>query len=95
MRRVAIAFAALVIVAGCAGDDNEGGDSPATSPGTSEVTTTTVTETATTLPAPTTTLAPDLAAADITLTEVASGLASPVAVAWLTGDDRMYVVEQP
>jgi glucose/arabinose dehydrogenase len=95
MRRVAIAVAAFVMVAGCAGDDNEGGDSPDTSTGASEVTTTTVTEGATTLPAPTATLAPDLAAANITLTEVANGLTSPVAIAWRAGDDRIYVVEQP
>ncbi len=55
-----------------------------------------------TSPAPTTTTTatvtpssvPDLAHVKIALATVASGLSSPVALAWRHGDDRIYVAEQ-
>jgi glucose/arabinose dehydrogenase len=37
---------------------------------------------------------PDLDAVDVALTPVASGLSSPVAMAWRAGDPRLYVAEQ-
>jgi glucose/arabinose dehydrogenase len=54
-----------------------------------------------TSPAPTTssstasTTAPDLAAVRLAFRPVASGLSSPVDVAWRAHDSRMYVAEQP
>jgi len=56
---------------------------------------------ASTSPAPTTTTVattptnlPDLATVNITLATAATGLASPVALAWRRNDDRIYVAEQ-
>ena len=37
--------------------------------------------------------APDLSAVQLALTPVASGLSEPVAIAWRSGDQRMYVAE--
>src|SRR6476659_8027848 len=66
---------------------------PAESPPTSPAPTTTsppssVPKTTTTEPGP------DLTAVHVGLTRVASGLSSPVDVAWRKGDARMYVAEQ-
>jgi glucose/arabinose dehydrogenase len=54
---------------------------------------TVVDSSAPTTEAPTTTSAP-FAASDVTLTSFVSGLTAPVDLAWRTGDDTLYVVQQ-
>jgi glucose/arabinose dehydrogenase len=78
----------------CSDEDDRSIVRPAESPPTNPDPTTTTTRarprnTSSTIPP-----APDLANADVALTPVADGLASPVALAWRSGDERMYVAEQ-
>ena len=88
--RLALVVAVTTLVA-CSGADDDDSNTAATdAPVTSAAPRTTTTSvTATTAPA-----VPDLAAARVTLTEVAHDLASPVAFATRAGDDRFYVAEQ-
>jgi glucose/arabinose dehydrogenase len=88
--RLALVVAVTTLVA-CGGADDDDSNTAATdAPVTSAAPrTTTNSVTATTAPA-----VPDLAAARITLTEVAHELASPVAFATRADDDRFYVAEQ-
>ncbi len=88
--RLALVVAVTTLVA-CGGADDDDSNTAATdAPVTSAAPRTTTTSvTATTAPA-----VPDLAAARVTLTEVAHDLASPVAFATRAGDDRFYVAEQ-
>jgi glucose/arabinose dehydrogenase len=91
MPRVAISCflaVALGILPACSGDDDDTAPAASISPSTVQSTTTT------TAPPATTTPGPDLAAARVTLTEVASGLDSPVAFATRADDDRLYIAEQ-
>jgi glucose/arabinose dehydrogenase len=78
----------LTTLAACSGDDDV--DTTATQ----TPTTTTTAAPTTSAPSSTTASEPDLAAARITLTEVAHDLASPVALATRANDDRLYIVEQ-
>jgi glucose/arabinose dehydrogenase len=80
-----VASFALVVVA-CSGDDDDEQSARQTS---------TVASTSTTAAATTSTsTAPDLAAARVTLTQVAGGLESPVGLTTRADDDRLYVIEQ-
>jgi glucose/arabinose dehydrogenase len=87
--RLALVIAVTSLVA-CSGDDDDS-DTAATDPPVTSAAPATTTTAATS----TTALAvPDLAAARVTLTEVAHDLASPVAFATRANDDRYYIVEQ-
>jgi glucose/arabinose dehydrogenase len=86
---VGVAFLLAACSNGGSGDESR----PSTAPPTSPAPTTTTSSTA--AAGTTTTLAPDLAAASVALEQVASGLESPVAIAWRGDDDaRPYVAEQ-
>jgi glucose/arabinose dehydrogenase len=89
-------FGILVVVcalalAACASDGNDDTSSTPvpTSPAPTRTTNTTDASRATT-----TTVAPNLDAVNLSLEQVASGLDSPVALAWRADDPRLYVAEQ-
>jgi glucose/arabinose dehydrogenase len=82
---------ALLFLAACSGDDDNG--SAAATP-TSARRATTTTTAAPSAPPTTAPATPDLAAVSVKLTQVASGLDSPVAFTTRANDDRFYVVEQ-
>ncbi|GIU86801.1 MAG: hypothetical protein KatS3mg009_1316 [Acidimicrobiia bacterium] len=93
MHRVAAALAiacAAAVPAACGGDDADAPPRPSAPPPTRAAATTTRPAPATTTTVP----APDLDAVRVRLTEVASGLDRPVALALRTGDPRLYVAEQ-
>jgi glucose/arabinose dehydrogenase len=95
MRRWAAVLSLVVLTAACSGDDDDGNDTSTTRrAATTAATTATSTPDGATSTPTTATPPADLEAASLTVTEVASGLDSPVAVAWRRGDDRMYVAEQ-
>jgi glucose/arabinose dehydrogenase len=90
MQRIAVVVIAVVIASACgSGSKDNGASQPAASPPpTSPAPTTHVTGTTAT------TVAPNVANARVSVVTVASGLDSPVDIAWRKGDPRMYVVEQ-
>lgn len=93
MHRVAAALAialAAAVPAACGGDDTDAPPRPSAPPPTRAATTTTGAAPSTTTTVP----APDLDAVRVRLTEVASGLDRPVALAFRAGDPRRYVAEQ-
>src|SRR3954471_2579876 len=95
--RTAPAFvcAAALLLAAC-GSSTHTSAPPATAPPASRATTPTTagsTRPRTTTPN-TTAPAPNLATLHVGLVSVASGLNSPVALAWRKNDSKMYVAEQ-
>jgi glucose/arabinose dehydrogenase len=86
-----LALGTSIVLLGACSDDSDGGSSSTTQRATSSSTRCTVT---TTSPASTTTAPANLAAARVGLQTAASGLDSPVALAWRANDARMYVAEQ-
>jgi glucose/arabinose dehydrogenase len=93
MRRIVVLVVLLLVAAACSSSGSSGKKASqpnATPPPTSDAPTTS----AATTPRNTTPAGPNLANANVALTTVASGLRSPVDIAWRTGDKRMYVVEQ-
>ena len=94
MRRALALILPLVLLASCSGDDDSD-DASNTTTETDAPTTTADESTDTTGGGETTTTqAPDLNAVAVTLTEVGSGLDSPIDIAFREGDARMYVVQQ-
>jgi glucose/arabinose dehydrogenase len=99
MRRLLITIAIVAVFAlgatACSSGDKKAATNarPAESPPTSPAPTTTSSPSS--VPKTSTTASgPNLAAVNVGLTRVASGLSSPVDVAWRKGDARMYVAEQ-
>jgi glucose/arabinose dehydrogenase len=95
MRRLGAAVTAIVVLglAACSSDDdNSGNGNPGAAPTNPAPSTS---DAPNTQPASTTTtLAPNLDAVSLGLQQVASGLDSPVALAWRADDQRVYVAEQ-
>jgi glucose/arabinose dehydrogenase len=87
--RATAVVVALLLLAACSGDDDDKSAAATTTARRTTTTTTAPSTTATTAPA-----TPDLAAAKVKLTQIASDLDSPVAFATRAGDNRFYVVEQ-
>lgn len=86
-----VALALVVAACGSGGGDASRPTQPVRPPTTDAPTTTAASAAPTTTPAPAT---PDLDAVEVTLTEIASGLDQPVALAQRPGDDTLYVAEQ-
>jgi glucose/arabinose dehydrogenase len=84
---------ASALLAACGSDGNNRDAAPTTTTDAPAKSTTTkpATKPATTLPSNATPASLDT---NVKLTEVASGLDNPIAIAWRKGDDRMYVAEQ-
>jgi glucose/arabinose dehydrogenase len=84
---------ASALLAACGSDDNKTDASSTTTTEAPAQSTTTKpgTKPATTMPS---NAAPASLDTNVALTEVASGLDNPMAIAWRKGDDRMYVAEQ-
>jgi glucose/arabinose dehydrogenase len=84
---------ASALLAACGSDGNDTDASPRTTTDAPAKSTTTkpATKPATTVPSNATPASLDT---NVKLTEVASGLDNPIAIAWRKGDDRMYVAEQ-
>lgn len=102
-RRLTVLLGMILALAAC-GDD--GADTTTSAPTTTEPPATTTTLGGTTTPAPDTTATlpttpttvpppPPLGEVGIALVPVAAGLSNPVLVTARTGDDRLFVVEQP
>jgi glucose/arabinose dehydrogenase len=87
---VAVPLTATLAMAACS---SGAGSSATTAEPVDTVAGTVVDSSAPTTEAPTTTSAP-FAASDVTLTSFVSGLTAPVDLAWRTGDDTLYVVQQ-
>src|SRR5262249_38760557 len=92
MRRIAIVGVAFALVASaCSSGKSSSNAQPPAPSVTSPAPTTTARPRTTT----TTGGTPNLNAVHVALRTVASGLDSPVALAWRAHDARMYVAEQP
>jgi glucose/arabinose dehydrogenase len=89
-----IGVSASLLLAACSdsGGRKASSTQPSQSPPTSPAPTTSTSVRTSTVPP--STAAPNLAAVRVRLESVASGLESPVALAWRKGDERMYVAEQ-
>lgn len=90
---VALATATLAMAACSSGAGSSATTAEPVDTVASTVASTAVDSSAPTTEAPTTTSAP-FAASDVTLTSFVSGLTAPVDLAWRTGDDTLYVVQQ-
>ncbi len=86
--RIVLAVLVALALAAC-GDGKKSSESAPTSPGSTSTSRSTRSTPSAAAPAP-----PDLDNVHLSLTTVASGLDSPVAMAWRPGDDRLYVAEQ-
>src|SRR3954469_4494991 len=90
---VVVGVSASLLLAACSDTSGKASSArPSQSPPTSPAPTTSTSVRRTTVPP--TTATPNLAAVRVRLESVASGLESPVALAWRKGDARMYVAEQ-
>jgi glucose/arabinose dehydrogenase len=86
-----VGAAACLAVGACGSSKStSAGGSPATIPATSARATTTTTKSA----SPSSTAAPNFAKANIKLTEIASGLSSPLAIVPRHGTSTLYIAEQ-
>ncbi|MDZ4825035.1 MAG: PQQ-dependent sugar dehydrogenase [Actinomycetota bacterium] len=94
MRRLPLVLVAVALLSSCGGDDDDGSSDRSTTTAPSDTSTAAPTTTAAEPPTTTTTPPTDLNAVSVRLEEVASGLESPVAIAFRTGDDRAWVAEQ-
>jgi glucose/arabinose dehydrogenase len=88
-----VGVSASLLLAACSDSGPKASSAqPSQSPPTSPAPTTSTSVRTSTVPP--STAAPNLAAVRVRLESVASGLESPVALAWRKGDARMYVAEQ-
>jgi len=95
VHRLGLLLALVLAVAACSSSGHRTASRPAAAPPTSPApTTSTSTPPTTAARGSTTTLAPNLSAVRLVLRSVASGLSSPVDLAWRAHDDRIYVAEQ-
>jgi glucose/arabinose dehydrogenase len=95
VHRLGLLLALVLAVGACSSSGGRSASRPAAAPPTSPAPTTSTSPSPTTAArGSTTTFAPNLSAVRLALRPVASGLASPVDLAWRAHDARIYVAEQ-